>query len=358
MAQAPDFGPHTWEEQKLDQLTKPGWLDPHSSSEFDDGFRLVGQRVFVAGHGEGTVRAFKKSMLASPHEIHFEAGGTKEVKLRRKGNSETAWVLGPHIYASMASAWSLDEPEPEPEPALRSLTSPGEQEAFRLEAQESHHFVSGCGTTAAGAPLEADPDSAWVDGNSLDDTPRHLLTGTTILVELPDSLMKELYSYEGESTDESSPRHSPFAKAVVGVFQKKRIGESVHTIDFTLNGKTKHRLGKRDLHLERAHKEGGIKFKLRKSSWVGLLKDPIAAGDREQRLCVVYENQRSQIRSAKPPPPISVSRTRSSFLTHRSCSLLSNSHSVPLVSQPWLHRGRLQAWNGCSQNPYRRTLRS
>ena len=302
------FGPTSWAEQKAAKLCEPGWLDPHSSSEFDDGFRLVGQRVFVEGYGEGRVRAFSKSMLASPHEIYFEEGGIKEVKLRRKGNSETAWLLGPHIYASMARPWDLDEPEPEPEPTPAPRASAGEQEAFRLEAQQSWGVVSGGGTAAAGAPLEADPDSAWVDGSSLDDTPRHLLTGTTILVELSQSLLSELYSYEGEATDESSPRHSPFAKAMVGAFQKKRIGESVHSIDFTLAGKNKHPLGKRDLHLERAHKEGGIKFKLLKTSWVGLLKDPIAAGDREQRLCVVYENQRSQIRSANRP---SLSRDRS-----------------------------------------------
>jgi hypothetical protein len=37
-----------------------GWLDPGPSSEFDDGVRLLGYRVFVAGEGEGIVREFVK----------------------------------------------------------------------------------------------------------------------------------------------------------------------------------------------------------------------------------------------------------------------------------------------------------
>ena len=41
----------SWEEEKQLRLSL-GWLNPHSFSEFDEGTRLVGQRVFVAGHGE------------------------------------------------------------------------------------------------------------------------------------------------------------------------------------------------------------------------------------------------------------------------------------------------------------------
>ena len=108
-------GQDTWARDKKDRLAQdPPWTEP--SSEFDDGLCLVGQRVLVQGEGEGTVRSFKKQMLASPHEIEF-SGGVKQVKLRRKGNSERPWLLAPHLYSAMTKEWQLgSEPEPEPEP--------------------------------------------------------------------------------------------------------------------------------------------------------------------------------------------------------------------------------------------------
>lgn len=454
-----------WEEQKQQRLSG-GWLDPHSFSEFDDGSRLVGQRVFVAGHGEGVVRAFRKQMTgASPHEIDFKVAGVKEVKLRRKGNTETPWLLGPHIYASLATEWGddaawvtievrilggnsimlrarevetiqslklqieaerqfpagkqrlflssgavLDEEErtlasynltdgtvlqlevaaqitvqdlfaqkhvldvgdlsvttvaklkslvqqrtsilpdaqrlllsgkaledethtlqqygvqygctisltqqdeaecaarravrtkeraaqeeaqrvPDPEQELEPEPEPGTsaeaQEAFRKDAQNAWSPDPAEGNTA---------DAIWIDGASLDDTPRHMLIGATILVELPAHMLQELYRYEGEAHDETSPRANPSAKGLVVDFTKRRLHGSVHCVDFTLGGMKKHPLGKKDLVLQCAgHTGTGCKFLLLRSSWSGLLKDNIHAEGREQRLCVVYENQRSQL---------------------------------------------------------------
>jgi Ca2+-binding EF-hand superfamily protein len=380
------FGPSSWEEEKQVRLAA-GWLDPHSFSEFDDGTRLVGQRVFVSGHGEGTVRAFRKQMSisgGSPHEVDFDdADGRKEVKLRRKGNSETPWLLGPHIYASLATEWGDEEisfvvstitgqrysvsavrtdsivaikrhilqqagipiaaqrivragveledtqtladcgvadkeslhltlkltaeearagedgtppatetaAEPEPEPEPEPQPSAEEQELFLQQAEEARSHV-------VDIVPEADTDDQWVDGSSLDDTPRHMLIDAEVLIELSDSMRRELYSFEGEARAESSPRASPFARALVVGFTKKRIGDSVHTVDFTLNGRRKTgggQLGKQDLVLECAgHSGDGCNFQILRSKWHGLLKDKVRAGGREQRLCVVYENQRSQ----------------------------------------------------------------
>ena len=119
----------SWEEEKQLRLSL-GWLNPHSFSEFDEGTRLVGQRVFVAGHGEGVVRAFRKHLSgASPHEIHFKEG-VKEVKLRRKGNTETPWLLGPHVYNSLGTEWGDDVCVLTLEVALRDGSS------FVLRARE------------------------------------------------------------------------------------------------------------------------------------------------------------------------------------------------------------------------------
>ena len=57
---------------------------------------VLNQRVYVQGFGKGTVLEFHKQTFgASGHTINFDAGGEVEVKLRRKGNSETPWLLPP-----------------------------------------------------------------------------------------------------------------------------------------------------------------------------------------------------------------------------------------------------------------------
>ena len=57
---------------------------------------LTSQRVYVQGLGKGTVLEFyEHTFSADGHIIKFDAGGEAEVKLRRKGNSETPWLLPP-----------------------------------------------------------------------------------------------------------------------------------------------------------------------------------------------------------------------------------------------------------------------
>ena len=86
-----------WEREK--RLREPdGWLDPTGQPRFDDGPRLVGCRIFVEGHGEGTVAAFDKAMFGvSEHVINYDSviGHTgTAVKLRRKGNTDEArWLV-------------------------------------------------------------------------------------------------------------------------------------------------------------------------------------------------------------------------------------------------------------------------
>jgi hypothetical protein len=74
-------------------------------AEHDDGARLLGQRVYVRGHGPGLVLEFhKQSIGSSAHVILFDrppggggggGSGVKErVKLLRKDNSEEPWLIG------------------------------------------------------------------------------------------------------------------------------------------------------------------------------------------------------------------------------------------------------------------------
>eukprot|EP01051_Picozoa_sp_SAG22_P003682 SAG22_NODE_182_length_16036_cov_13.692226_5_plen_1698_part_00 len=94
--------PIPWD-QLRDGLQRDGWSSP--TQLHDAGEAVVGATVFVAGLGEGLVQAFNKSRLgASSHTIVLgaSAGGpgggggwvsTRAVKLRRKRNSETDWLL-------------------------------------------------------------------------------------------------------------------------------------------------------------------------------------------------------------------------------------------------------------------------
>lgn len=79
------------------------WLSP--GVEFDSGPALVGRRVFVQGHGDGTVLSFEQALVgASAHTLRFGSDTTR-VKLRRKGNAETPWV----VYATPPSVTAMDE---------------------------------------------------------------------------------------------------------------------------------------------------------------------------------------------------------------------------------------------------------
>ena len=85
-----------------------GWMEPNPAAEY--GADLVwGTRIFVEGHGPGEVQRFNPSKLNSrldTHEVIFDDDSEndknpaygdkyKEVKLRRKGNGQTRWLLAP-----------------------------------------------------------------------------------------------------------------------------------------------------------------------------------------------------------------------------------------------------------------------
>ena len=86
-----------WGSQK-EALLQEGWSEP--LQEFDDGPSLIGYRVFVEGLGKGKVTAFTRAKFGpSAHTVEFPgivpgaASSTRQVKLRRKGNGETPWVV-------------------------------------------------------------------------------------------------------------------------------------------------------------------------------------------------------------------------------------------------------------------------
>jgi hypothetical protein len=74
-----------------------------AGGKWDEGKRLIGRRVFVDGYGEGTVVDFhKKTIGASTHSIDFNTPGSGSdpglimpVKLQRKGNNQTFWLVWP-----------------------------------------------------------------------------------------------------------------------------------------------------------------------------------------------------------------------------------------------------------------------
>ena len=86
----------SWHRQK--RLREPsGWIDPTGQARFDDGARLVGCKVYVENHGEGTVVRFEKATFGSSVSVvKFEnvmGGDGTPVKLRRKGNDEKRWLV-------------------------------------------------------------------------------------------------------------------------------------------------------------------------------------------------------------------------------------------------------------------------
>lgn len=98
-----------WRAEKQRRL-QLGWVDPGPSSEYDDGPKLVGVVVFVAGHGEGVVAGFKKGLGSSSHVIELHNDGNpvrKELKLRRKNNNELLWLYKPPDGAAKARAKTL-----------------------------------------------------------------------------------------------------------------------------------------------------------------------------------------------------------------------------------------------------------
>lgn len=58
--------------------------------------QLVGQRIWVEGHGAGEVLNFEKAFIGfgtSTHTVRFDEDGELKVKLRRHGNGKTPFIL-------------------------------------------------------------------------------------------------------------------------------------------------------------------------------------------------------------------------------------------------------------------------
>lgn len=85
-------------EDEMDMLLSQGWSEPPAS--LDDGRALVGFNVWVAGYGKGRVTEFVRARVGtSSHVVDFQnpvegaARISRTVKLRRKGNSESRWLV-------------------------------------------------------------------------------------------------------------------------------------------------------------------------------------------------------------------------------------------------------------------------
>jgi hypothetical protein len=93
-----------------------GWTEPDPAAEWgettpngesftsskSDGSEpepQAGYRVFVEGHGQGKVYSFNKTKVPGMHSTHKiifdDVSGAKDIKLRRKGNDQTRWLLPP-----------------------------------------------------------------------------------------------------------------------------------------------------------------------------------------------------------------------------------------------------------------------
>eukprot|EP01047_Picozoa_sp_COSAG01_P013301 COSAG01_NODE_620_length_14784_cov_49.916718_6_plen_1557_part_00 len=71
-----------------------GWKKPPKSLRDGDGKKLVGWKIFVEGHGEGTVDEFhKNTVFADEHTVAFDLAGLIKVKLRRGKNKERRWLI-------------------------------------------------------------------------------------------------------------------------------------------------------------------------------------------------------------------------------------------------------------------------
>ena len=77
-------------------LLAAGWRAA-SRGEYDDGQSLVGERIFADGHGVGVVLGFNKATVGtSTHLVRLDVDASNvEVKLERKGNKQTRWLLAP-----------------------------------------------------------------------------------------------------------------------------------------------------------------------------------------------------------------------------------------------------------------------
>ena len=132
-----------------------GWERP--AALYDDGHRLVGHRIYVAGVGVGTVRAFTKGQFgASAHTVELEALG---------GLCRGSWVT------VVAKAMARQRPGLDSEKA--ALLLPGE----RVEVKEVRCVAEGepLRVRVFIKPTADHPDAkgnAWVSLTKKDGTPQ------------------------------------------------------------------------------------------------------------------------------------------------------------------------------------------
>jgi hypothetical protein len=95
-ADARDLAPHAAEswEDIADVLVRSGefgWPGP----EFDDGFSAIDYRCYIDGLGRGLIQAFERAFVgASTHHVLLDSGEVHLVKLKRRGNKHTPWLVG------------------------------------------------------------------------------------------------------------------------------------------------------------------------------------------------------------------------------------------------------------------------
>ena len=234
----------SWADLSERLIARGMWLVP--TTEFSDGTKLINHHVYVCGLGPGIVLEFHKQALgASAHIVRFHKDPVykraspiqERIKLQRKDNAELPWLLGRHLYSALAHNYddSGMEPEPEPEPrpetgpeaGLQPVTEPEPEPLVetklpdlgvpheieplpevqeRIEALKRQPVMirsnSEIQRQSSESPRsktlddlqlrrdlqvimegEGDKLDMWVDGASLEDTPRHMLVGTIVLVE-------------------------------------------------------------------------------------------------------------------------------------------------------------------------------
>lgn len=102
---ARSLAPHaaaSWEDV-ADALVRSGefeWPGP----EFDDGFNAVDYHCYIEGLGRGLIQAFERAFVGpSWHRVLLDSGESERVKLRRRKNNSTAWLVGERNMRAAAS---------------------------------------------------------------------------------------------------------------------------------------------------------------------------------------------------------------------------------------------------------------
>lgn len=123
--------PIPWEEQ-VELLEKQGWRVPTKKESLMN-FELVNYNIYVSGYGPGRVTKFFPSKLGpSEHQVLFDDERFKKVcvKLRRKGNQETPWMVMPGLLhrwpGNGGCSWD-DDDDDEDEDDYNDFDLEGEQ---------------------------------------------------------------------------------------------------------------------------------------------------------------------------------------------------------------------------------------